>query len=265
MTEKKASISGTREWAVAEIDCCTGCPHGCRYCYARYKAVVVRKEVSPESWRIPAIREADVSREYPRYDGQVMFPANHDIVPEILEECVEVLRRLIAAGNRVLVVSKPHLSCIEEICNHFVDRRGQILFRFTITAADDELLRFWEPQAPPYSERLASLRHAASRNFATSVSIEPMLDSAGIVALVAELTPHVSHSIWIGKMNKAHRRCMLTNPEAERRMEAVLAGQRDENILRIYHRLKDHHLVRWKESIKQVVGLPGVQHIGEDR
>ena len=32
-------IRGTKEWAVAEINCSTGCPHECLYCYARTKAL----------------------------------------------------------------------------------------------------------------------------------------------------------------------------------------------------------------------------------
>ena len=32
-------IRGTKEWAVAEINCSIGCPHDCRYCYARVAAL----------------------------------------------------------------------------------------------------------------------------------------------------------------------------------------------------------------------------------
>lgn len=33
------SKTGTREWAVATVNILDGCPHGCRYCYARAMAM----------------------------------------------------------------------------------------------------------------------------------------------------------------------------------------------------------------------------------
>ncbi len=265
MASEKRRIAGTREWAVAEIDCCSGCSHGCRYCYARYREVVATGRVGPEEWLQPRIRSRDLEREFCRYDGQVMFPANHDIQPEIVDECIAVLHKLLAAGNRVLVVSKPHLQCIEKICSTLRSSRKQILFRFSITAGDDEILGFWEPGAPCYEERLASLRHAYSMGFATSVSVEPMLDSENIVSLVEALAPWVSHSIWIGRMNKTEERVCCRDEETAMRLQRLLQGQSDARIGEIYRRLRDNPLIRWKESIKEVVGLQGVKKPGEDR
>jgi len=265
MAAEKRRIAGTREWAVAEIDCCAGCSHGCRYCYARYREVVATGRIAPEQWPKPAIRGGDVERDYPLYDGQVMFPANHDIQPEIVDDCIVVLQKLVAAGNKVLVVSKPHLQCIDKICRILRSNREQILFRFSITAGDDDILRFWEPGAPCFCERLASLRHAYAQGYATSVSIEPMLDSENIVSLVAACAPHVSHSIWIGKMNKTEQRVCCEDEETPVRLQRLRQGQTDAKIRDIYSRLKDNPLVRWKESIKEVVQLKLAEKPGEDR
>jgi hypothetical protein len=106
----RSKISGTREWAVAEINCCLGCPHGCRYCYARYDQIERRRLTTAGQWRFCHILPAEVERLHPLHPlhpGQVMFPAAHDIVPGNLEACCSVLGNLLAAGNRVLVVSKP--------------------------------------------------------------------------------------------------------------------------------------------------------------
>jgi len=221
--------------------------------------------MSAEEWLRPAIRGHDMEKDFCRYDGQVMFPAHHDIQPEIVDECLTVLHKLLAAGNRVLVVSKPHLQCIEKICRGLHSEKEQILFRFSITAGNDEILGFWEPGAPCYRERLASLRHAYSMGFATSVSVEPMLDSENIVSLVAELAPCVTHSIWIGKMNKIEERVCCRDEETAMRLQRLRRGQSDDRIREIYSRLKDNPLIRWKESIKEVVGLKGVEKPGEDR
>ncbi|MBM9604727.1 radical SAM protein [Desulfopila inferna] len=264
MTAAEKRIRGTREWAVADIDCCTGCSHGCRYCYARYDGVVKKKRVSASEWQHPEVRSADVHRSFPLYPGTVMFPANHDIQPEILADCIRLLHNLLAPGNSILIVSKPHLLCIEEICRTFNNSRRQILFRFSITAIDNRILQFWEPAAPAYEERLASLRHAYSRGFQTSISIEPMLESEKIEELVDQLSPFVSHSIWIGKMNKIKKRVSEDTPQMAHELQRIRKEQNDENIAAIYHRLKNNSLIRWKESIKEVVGLELLRQPGLD-
>lgn len=265
MAEQESTIRGTREWAVANIDCCTGCPHDCRYCYARYDAVAKRGEMTEEAWRRCRVDETEASKAQPLFPGQVMFPTTHDIVPENLEVCLTVIANLLAAGNRVLVVSKPHLVCIEKLCQLFAAHHRNILLRFTITARDDKLLAYWEPGAPHYRERLASLRLAHGAGFATSVSVEPMLDTSDVVEMVAELGTWVNHSIWLGKMNRIEQRVRVVTTEDRRQVERIRAGQTDEVILRLYRLLQDNPLIRWKESIKEVVGLPLADRPGLDR
>lgn len=258
-------IWGTREWAVANIDCCTGCPHGCRYCYARYDAVVRRGTVAAEEWQRCCVRQEDVTRQWPHYDGQVMFPCTHDIVPENLDSCLQVIENLLAAGNSILIVTKPHLACIEPLCEQLKKHKESILFRFTITADTPAILSFWEPHAPGYEERRSCLQLAAEQGFATSVSIEPMLNTETVVQMVADLAPWVSHSLWLGKMNKIEERVEIDSPEMQREIERIKRGQSDEKIYKIYNQLRDNPLVFWKESIKEVVGLQLATQPGEDR
>lgn len=265
MAESVKPIRGTREWAVANIDCCTGCPHDCRYCYARYDAVDRRGLVAENAWAECHIRSEDVEKVQPLYPGQVMFPTTHDILPENLQACITVIDHLLSAGNRVLVVSKPHLDCVQELCQVFSGHKDNLLFRFTITARDGDLLAFWEPGAPGYTERKESLCHAFAEGFQTSVSVEPMLDSADVVYMVYELLPCVSHSIWLGKMNRIEQRVRIDSKEAREQVNRIKSGQRDAQISSIYRRLQAEPLVRWKESIKIVVGLQLADEPGMDR
>ena len=194
-------------------------------------------------------------RKQPLYSGQVMFPSAHDIVPENLEACLTVIRNLLDVGNKVLVVSKPHLSCIHRLCAEFSDAREQLLFRFTITARNSRILEIWEPYAPGFAERKACLEYAFKKGFATSVSVEPMLDTKDVAAMVIELLPFITHSIWLGKMNKIERRVVCTSGEMQKEVDRIEKGQCDERIFQLYHELAGIPQVRWKESVKKVIGL----------
>ncbi len=264
MSNPAKAIRGTAEWAVATVDCCIGCPHDCRYCYARRDLVQGSRLLVAGQWPICRVLEDEVARMHPLYPGQVMFPGHHDIVPENLTACRKVIMNLLTAGNRVLLVSKPHLSCIRELCRDLRAYRDRLLFRFTITARDSRILRFWEPQAPDYAERRACLELAFREGFATSVSVEPILDSEDVVAMVHELQPLVTHSIWLGRMNEIAARVRCSTPEVLAEIARITKGQEEENICKIFRMLRHIPVMRWKESIKPLVGLPLAEIPGLD-
>lgn len=257
-------IRGTKEWAVAEINCCLGCPHNCRYCYARVAALKRGLIDTTAQWSQSRILAQEVGRQQRHRHGQVMFPSAHDICEDNLAAALTVIENLLAVGNRVLIVSKPSLFCITRICEQFQDRRGEIVFRFTITARNPEILSFWEPGAPDFRERLGALELAYDRGFTTSVSIEPMLDITDLEGLVDEIGQFVNHSIWIGKMNRIAERVSVDSAEALKEITRIRHEQRDEQIHTLYQRLKGNELIRWKESIKGIVGLPLATEMGLD-
>lgn len=258
-------ISGTKEWAVANVNCVDGCSHNCRYCYARYMQCDRLKRIKVEDWPNERIRQKDVDAPHKKlYDGRVMLPTTHDITPTNVSACLVVLRKLLVAGNRVLIVSKPHESVVWFLCKELLEWRSQILFRFTIGAMYDSILEYWEPGAPRYLERLNALMCAYDKAYATSVSIEPMLDASNVLWLVKNLKPYVSDTIWIGKMNKPEQRVKAKTWEDRERLRLIIEGQTDEKIKAIYESLKGEPKVRWKESIKSVVGLPLATEAGTD-
>lgn len=259
----KKNISGTLEWAGISVNCCNGCEHNCRYCFARFREVHRFKRIAAEDWKNVQIRQHDVAKTHPNYGTTVMFPSSHDITPVNLEACLIVLGNLLRTGNKVLVVSKPHLEVIRAICDQFGDFRKAILFRFTITATDNELLAFWEPGAPTFEERFAAMAYAFDAGFETSVSVEPMLDADNIDQLIAAIMPRVGRSIWLGKMNHLNQ-VVVDSPDVTQELDRIRASQTDERILDIYKRHKDNPAIRWKESIKDIVGLPRSEQPGMD-
>ena len=185
-----------------------------------------------------------------------MFSSSLDITPNNLDGCLTALRCLIVVGNRMLVVSKPHLDCIKRFCEIFRPYRRRILLRFSIGACDDRILSYWEPNAPSYKERKACLEYAYNAEFRTSVSVEPMLDSANIDILISEFSPFVTHSIWIGTMNHLGRFEKGTDMVLKQAVNRIRQGQMDIIIKQIYERYKNNPMIRWKKEIKKVVGIP---------
>jgi DNA repair photolyase len=263
-TNRKLNSHGTREWSKKSFNCCIGCSHDCRYCYAKENALRYN-QLTAVQWPLERIQTKKVFiRHRKKYDGQVMFPTSHDITPNNLNACIIKLRNLLVPGNRVLVVSKPHLECITKICETLRDFKDQILFRFTIGACDDQILSYWEPNAPGYDERKQCLIYAHRTGFQTSISVEPMLDSANIDALIGELSPYVTHSIWIGKMNHLGRFKKGSDMVLQQAIETIKRGQTDGIIRAIYDRHKKNPKIRWKKEIKKIVGIPIAEQPGMD-
>jgi hypothetical protein len=273
MTKAKI-ISGTKEWARKNVNCVTGCANDCRYCYARAMGVRFHR-VTLDSWPQEQIREHDVEKKHRKVQGtpesgmDAMFPTTHDLTPNTLDACLTVLGRVLAPGNSILITSKPRLDCIRAVCDkyaaHSTSGSNRIMFRFTIGAIDEFILRYWDRNAPSFQERLAVLEYALRAGFRTSVSVEPLLDSDHLVQLFHTLKPFVTNSVWIGKMNKVRQRVQVITPEDQRMVEQIEAGQADEQVTAIYAALKDEPLVRWKDSFKQALALPLAEQAGEDR
>lgn len=253
---------GVGEWAKRSVNIQHGCLHDCRYCYAKAMAIRFHR-TTPEGWKNSRLRAKGVKAKWrqnvaPTLSGHdIMFPTSHDIHPGNLPECTKVLGKMLEAGNRVLVVSKPWLVCVKGLCRDLRDYRSQMTFRFTIGSADDKVLGYWEPGASKFQERLASLKHAHGEGFTTSVSCEPMLDM-NVATVVAAVRPWVTDSIWLGRANRLIGTLGFNCPgdaEAVKAARMLLAGQDDDYLRSLYRRFKDDPLIRFKDSIKKVVGV----------
>jgi DNA repair photolyase len=247
---------GTGEWAASNVNIQRGCEHDCAYCYAKAMAVRFHR-TTPARWKKPRATTANVGRRFTKRGGRIMFPSSHDITPENVDKCVAVLKAMLSAGNEVLIVSKPDPDCISRLCKELKPFRARVLFRFTIGSADDAVLKYWEPGAPSFSQRLAALKHAFKQGYGTSVSCEPMLDEK-IGAVIDAVRAHVTDAIWLGKANRIRQMVALNSPgnkEMLQRASALVAMQNDEAIGALYARFKNDPLIKWKDSIKKIAGI----------
>lgn len=210
-------------------------------------------KVARGGWSNMRVTETEVTKRRTRRNGVVMFPSMHDITPEILGAAETVIGKLLAAGNRVLVVSKPHFECIDSITIRFEAYQKQLMFRFTVGSPSDAVLGFWEPGAPSFEERLRSLRLAFERGFRTSISAEPLLDPDHVKELWDRLIPYVNWEFWIGKLNRPESRIDITLPGVHERLSNILEGQTDERVMQIVAMFRREPLVRWKDSYKEVI------------
>ncbi len=255
MAKKK---TGTKEWAETNVNIQLGCEHGCRYCYARYNAVKRHKWCTAEQWLDPVIVPPKVTRSFLKRSGVVMYPSTHDVTMLNRSESICVLGNLLDAGNRVLLVSKPNMDCIDDICRTFQEYRKQLSFRFTIGSMDPRVLSFWEPAAPCFGERLQCLICAYSQRYHTSVSCEPFLDCDvnQITGLYAMCKPYITDSFWIGKLRHFDKRVDMSDvtPEQDERfVKPLKAAQADEFVLELCQKLRNEQLVRWKDSIREII------------
>ena len=265
MSSINKHVFGTTEWAVANANYLNGCSNDCKYCYSKEMAIRFKRK-TVDSWKDEVVNWPAFYRNIRHKDGYIMFPSTHDITPEHLGLALDYILRLLNNDNTVLIVTKPSFQCIEHLCNALGDFKDRILFRFTIGSINSETLRLWEPNAPCYAERKQSLIYAYNAGFKTSISCEPMLDDQ-VSALINDLSEYVTDAIWLGKMNFLLRRLNANghlNPQMRNAAEQLLFWQSDSAILSLYEAYKDNPKIKWKESIKKVVGLEISTKKGED-
>lgn len=260
--------TGTYEWAKSTVNCISGCGNNCQYCYAKTSALRFKTKTK-ETWPIEEVNQKNVDKNYGKRNGTIMFPSVHDIRPTVLEPCMTILHKMLKSGNNVLIVSKPHYDCIRRMVDEFQDYKDQVLFRFTIGANDNTILKLWEPGAPCYKERVESLKYAFNNGFQTSISCEPILVSMDATKrMIADLENFVTDSIWIGIMNKWEHRLKQNGAEkiaVAHATDLMTIHWTPENIKKFYEEMKDHPKIKWKDSIKQIVGLDRSTEKGKDK
>jgi DNA repair photolyase len=252
-TKKREITSGTKEWADYNVNCIKGCSNDCKYCYARIMAKRFGR-CKEDNWKDMIVNKNAVERKYGKYNGRVMFPSTHDITDDekVKEACFTVICKLLESGNEVLVTTKPRLSVTKQIIESFGLYIDQLQFRFTITSLNNYLLSFWEPNAPKFEERFASLKYAYEQTFKTSVSIEPFLDYMP-QTLVHSLSPYVTESIWLGPMNYIPSNNI---PESDKHYyEDIRYNYLLEHLQEIYEGLRDNPDIRFKDSMINRLGI----------
>lgn len=252
--------TGTDEWSDGSYNICAGCEHDCLYCYAKHSQAVRFGRIKVADWPQQKVLDKKVAEASKvKSKGVLMFPTSHDLVPSILTEALETINSLIDGGNKVLVVSKPHLCVVQALCKQLKAHKERLMFRFTIGSRNEAVCKLWEPGAPSPDERIAALKHAFGSGYQTSVSVEPMLmySNDEAVALFGAVEGFVTDTVWFGKMNGIVLKLDQARPGVTASYARIKAAQADDQIRALYHMLRHEPKVRWKDSVKKVVSAGG--------
>jgi DNA repair photolyase len=171
-----------------------GCQHACSYCYARF---MKRYSGHTEAWgeyvdvkvNAPELLQKEIAKKTP---GRVWISGVCDPY-QPLEKKYELTRQCLALLVRhdwpVTVQTRSPLVLRDLDLLKESDRTEVVL---TITTADDNIRRIFEPQAPPIPERVRALGELHAAGISTRVMIAPMLPEAGgLVEMLAGKTDSV--------------------------------------------------------------------------
>ena len=199
--------TGTRELSDISLNIQKGCTNGCVYCYACYNALRWQHIAEPEEWAEPVYYRDKINKDYRLRKGKViMFPTTHDITPMNITKVMIVLHKVLAAGNKVLITTKPNFQCVVTMVREFINYKDQIEFLFTIGSIHDSRIRDFESNSPDIADRMDSLTLAFKQGYNTSVIIEPWLDTpVSLVSLIQKVQDSVNRNIWIGPCNPRYK------------------------------------------------------------
>jgi len=178
----------------------TGCQHGCTYCYARF---MKRFTGHSEPWgqfvdvkvNAPELLEREVTR---KPKGRVWVSGVCDPYQplekkyELTRKCLQILLRL---GWPVTIQTKSPL-VLRDIDT--LKGRDKLEVGLSVTTADEEIRKLFEPNAPPIGQRIRTLGQLHITGIRTFAMIAPMLP--GTKGLAMALTGKVDY-VLIDRMN----------------------------------------------------------------
>ena len=177
-----------------------GCEHGCTYCYARF---MKRFTNHKEEWgrfvdikvNAPGLLQREIRKKHP---GKVWISGVCDPYQPLEKKC-ELTRRcleiLLKYGWPVIIQTKSPF-VLRDI--NLIRKFHDIEVGLTITTADEEIRKIFEPNSPPIKRRITTLEKLHSAGIKTLAMIAPLLPK--VQGLVTQLSGKVDY-VLIDKTN----------------------------------------------------------------
>ncbi len=177
-----------------------GCQHRCTYCYARFmKRFTGHKEPWGEFVDVkinaPDLLGKDINKKPP---GRVWISGVSDPYQpiekkyELTRKCLEIL---VGCGWPITIQTKSPL-VLRDI--NLFTRSANIEVGLSVTTAEDDIRKLFEPNAPSIKERIKALGELHHQSIRTYAMIAPILP--GAEGLAAQLSGKVDY-ILIDRMN----------------------------------------------------------------
>ena len=178
----------------------TGCQHGCTYCYARF---MKRTTGHIEPWgefvdvkiNAPELLQKAINKKRPARvwisgvcDAYQPIEAKY----QLTRKCLEIL------GEHDWPITIQTKSALVLRDKELLRNAKEIEVGLTMTTADDDIRRLFEPNAPPIKDRIKALDELHQAGITTFAMIAPMLPGAG--ELAAMLGGKVDY-VLIDRMN----------------------------------------------------------------
>ncbi|MCX6737158.1 MAG: radical SAM protein [Candidatus Parcubacteria bacterium] len=177
-----------------------GCEHSCTYCYARF---MKRFSGHKENWgefvdvkiNAPELLSQEIKK---KKKGKVWISGVTDCYQpiekkyELTKKCLEILQE----NNWPVTIQTKSPLVLREL--ELLKKFQEIEVGFTITTADEEIRKIFEPRTAPISERIEALDKLHQAGIKTFAMIAPLLPKAE--GLVSKLKGKVDYVI-IDKMN----------------------------------------------------------------
>lgn len=194
-----STVGAAKEYCDYAIDIYTGCPHGCKYCYASAKAKRKNRDFSYIKIK-PHIFEAtkEYMDEHKELFGKMIFlgfesdpfPYGYDCSPTI-----KMIKLLKSYGCHIMFCTKGIVPT--EVFN-LLDESDSV--GITITCGDD-MCKIYEPNSVLTSSRLKNLEIANRKGMETWISIEPVLEPNYIYSLLDSDNMKYVSKVKLGKLN----------------------------------------------------------------
>ncbi len=161
-----------------------GCQHGCSYCYARF---MKRFTGHREPWgqfvdvkiNAPDLLKLEITKKKP---GKVWMSGVCDPYQpleakyKLARQCLEIL----AQNNWPVVVQTRSPLVLRDL--DILKKGKNFEVGFSITTADDNIRKLFEPDAPPIKDRVRALDELHKAGIRTYAMIAPMLPNAEDIA-----------------------------------------------------------------------------------
>jgi DNA repair photolyase len=230
------------------INAYTGCQHACTYCYARF---MKRTTGHTEPWgefidakiNAPELLRKEIVKK-PR--GSVWISGVCDAYQplerkyELTRKCLEIL---VAHNWPVTIQTKAPLVLRDM---DLLSKGGDIEVGLTLTTADENIRRLFEPNAPPIESRIRALDELHLGNIKTFAMIAPMLPAAeGLAVLLSGKVDHV----LIDRMSSFSKRASNLPPLLKNRV----------SVARLCLDSKFYHLVFLAELCQPFLGVSNIK------